>query len=169
MEQKYTYTTVEQEVRQLWEREKIFAYDNSKKPTFSIDTPPPTVSGSIHVGHVFSYTQTDIIARFNRMKELNVFYPFGFDDNGLATERFVEKKRAVNAFSLGRSAFIKLCLEETELAEHQFKELWQAVGLSVDWTLWYSTIAPNVRKISQESFILLYNKGLVYRKSEPAL
>lgn len=169
MEPKYTHATVEQEVRELWEREQVFAYDNTKKPIFSIDTPPPTVSGSIHVGHVLSYTQTDIIARFNRMKGFNVFYPFGYDDNGLATERFVEKKRAVSAFNMGRTEFIKLCLQETALAEHQFKEIWQAVGLSVDWNLSYSTIAPNIRKLSQESFILLYNKGLIYRKNEPAL
>lgn len=169
MEQKYNHASAELEVRTLWEKERIFAHEQNDKPVYSIDTPPPTVSGTIHIGHIFSYTQTDIIARFNRLKGYEVFYPFGFDDNGLPTERFVEKKRSVSAFSMGRPAFIKLCLEETHLVELQFKALWQAIGLSVDWELWYSTIAPNVRKISQESFIDLYNKGYVYRKNEPAL
>ncbi len=170
MEPKYTYAIAEQEVRELWERELVFSYDAAaKKTVFRIDTPPPTVSGSIHVGHIFSYTQTDILARFNRMRGYEIFYPFGFDDNGLPTERFVEKKLSVSAFSMGRSAFIKLCLQETEQVEQAFKAIWQTVGLSVDWSLWYSTIAPNVRKISQESFIRLYEKNLIYRKNEPAL
>jgi valyl-tRNA synthetase len=93
----------------------------------------------------------------------------GFDDNGLATERFIEKKCGVTSYKLGRSAFIELCLKETHEVEQQFQELWKSIGLSVDWSLLYSTISPKARKISQESFIRLYNKGHVYRRNEPAL
>ncbi|HBR70704.1 TPA: valine--tRNA ligase [Candidatus Dependentiae bacterium] len=169
MDKTYTYQTAEQEIKELWEKEKIYTFNPDGKKIFSIDTPPPTVSGSLHLGHIFSYTHADIIARFNRMKGFEVFYPFGFDDNGLPTERYVEKKRKVSPFGVGRSEFIKICLEETAEAEQKFKNLWQAVGLSVDWKLWYSTISTNVRKISQESFIKLYEKGFIYRKNEPAL
>lgn len=165
----YQYQIVEQTVKQLWEQEKVFSFNPENKKIFSIDTPPPTVSGTLHVGHIFSYTQTDIIARFKRMQGYEVLYPFGFDDNGLATERFVEKKRGISPFVVGRAAFVQLCLEETALAEEQFKQLWQSVGLSVDWQLWYSTISPRVRALSQESFITLYNKGYIYRRNEPAL
>jgi len=169
MEKKYNYQIEEKEIKNLWEQEKTYAFNPENKKVFSIDTPPPTISGKLHVGHIFSYTHTDIAARFNRMKGYEVLYPFGFDDNGLPTERYVEKKRKVSPFGVGRSEFIKICLEETQEAEKQFQDLWQTVGLSVDWKLWYSTISKNVRKISQESFIRLYKKGYVYRKNEPAL
>ena len=170
MDKKYIYQNAEQEIKKLWEEEKVYTFNPTvDKKVFSIDTPPPTISGALHVGHIFSYTHADIIARFNRMKGHEVFYPFGFDDNGLPTERFVEKKRKVSPFGVGRSEFIKICLEETAEAEKKFKDLWQSIGLSVDWNLWYSTISKNVRKISQESFIKLYEKGYVYRKNEPAL
>ena len=169
MEDKYNFLKTEEPIKKLWENEKTFVFNTEKKPVFSIDTPPPTVSGSLHIGHIFSYTQADIIARFARMSGYEVFYPFGFDDNGLATERFVEKKRGVSPFTIGQNAFIKACLEETYIAEQQFKDLWQSVGLSVDWNHWYSTISQPVRKISQESFVRLYHAEHVYRKQEPAL
>ena len=103
------------------------------------------------------------------MSGYSVFYPFGFDDNGLPTERFVEKKLDIHAHSMKRSDFIAICLQETVAVEHTFKELWQHMGLSVDWNLDYSTISRQARKISQESFIRLYKKGYIYRKYEPAL
>ena len=90
---------------------------NNPGPLFSIDTPPPTVSGNLHIGHIFSYTQTDILARFARMSGNSVFYPFGFDDNGLPTERYVEKKLDISAHKMSRSEFIKLCLKETHEVE----------------------------------------------------
>lgn len=169
MEQKYNHLVAEQEQRTYWQARDIYAHVHDQKPRFSIDTPPPTVSGSLHIGHIFSYTQTDIIARYKRMSGHAVFYPFGFDDNGLPTERFVEKKRSIVAHNLKRSEFIDLCLQETHVVEEQFKDLWQRVGLSVNWDHCYSTISPLARKISQESFIRLYKKGFVYRKNEPAL
>ncbi|MEX0672149.1 MAG: valine--tRNA ligase [Candidatus Babeliales bacterium] len=169
METRYDHQQAELAAQKKWEQEKTYAYNPASGPTYSVDTPPPTVSGSLHIGHIFSYTQTDIIARFKRMQGSAVFYPFGFDDNGLPTERFVEQKRDIKAHELTRSEFIRVCLEETHAVEQEFKVLWQRMGLSVDWNAWYSTISESSRKISQESFILLYKKGFIYRKYEPAL
>lgn len=169
MEKRYDHKKAEPATQQLWEEQQSYKAEHNPGPLFSIDTPPPTVSGSLHVGHIFSYTQTDICARYKRMSGKSVFYPMGFDDNGLPTERYVEKKRGISSFKLGRAEFIKQCLEETALAAQEFKKLWQAMGLSVDWSKQYSTISPEVQKISQESFIRLYNKGFIYRKHEPAL
>ncbi len=169
MEKQYDHKKYESELQQLWQEQKTYSIQDTNKERYSIDTPPPTVSGALHIGHIFSYTQTDIIARYKRMSGFSVFYPFGFDDNGLATERFVEKKRDITAHSMKRSEFIELCLQETQEVEEQFKQLWQQMGLSVDWDLCYSTISDVARKISQESFIRLYKKGYVYRKHEPAL
>lgn len=159
----------ELQTRNLWQEQRTYSQDNNDGPLYSIDTPPPTVSGNLHIGHIFSYTHTDIIARYKRMQGFSIFYPFGFDDNGLPTERYVEKKRDVQAYQMARSAFISICLEETKLAAKTFKTLWQKIGLSVDWDFAYSTISDDVRRLSQLSFIELYNKGYVYRKAEPAL
>lgn len=172
MEKKYDHQVTETQVRLLWQQEKTYATPGLRSlggVGYSIDTPPPTVSGSLHIGHIFSYTQTDIIARYKRLQGFAIFYPFGFDDNGLPTERYVEKKKGVTAGQLGRSAFIKLCLSETQDVEAQFKELWQRMGLSVDWSQCYATIDERTRRISQASFIKLYEKGFIYRKEEPAL
>lgn len=169
MEKQYDHHLHEQKAQQLWLEHHTYAAKNNPGQLYSIDTPPPTVSGSLHIGHIFSYTHTDIMARYKRMSGFSVFYPFGFDDNGLPTERFVEKKLDIQAHSMKRSEFINVCLQETVAVEQTFKELWQRMGLSVDWSLEYSTISQQSRKISQESFILLYKKGFVYRKYEPAL
>lgn len=170
MDKKYEAQSQEQRIQAFWETNKTFHLTkNSDKELFSIDTPPPTVSGSLHIGHIFSYTQTDIIARFKRLCDFNVFYPFGFDDNGLATERFVEKKHKVNGHAMGRAPFIKLCLEESHESEKQFEALWKKMGISADWTQTYSTISPLAQKISQQSFIDLYKKGAIYRKEDAAL
>ncbi|BDC35239.1 hypothetical protein Noda2021_11970 [Candidatus Dependentiae bacterium Noda2021] len=169
MEKQYNHQTTEKQLQELWQSQQLYAAENNAGPLYSIDTPPPTVSGNLHIGHVFSYTQTDIVARYKRMNGFSVFYPFGFDDNGLATERFVEKKLNISAHRMARSEFIKLCLQASHDAEGEFKQLWQSIGLSVDWTKSYSTISPLVRKLSQLSFIDLYEKGFVYRKNEPAL
>jgi valyl-tRNA synthetase len=169
MDKKYDHSQAEKQLQAQWEGERTYAHEHNPGPLYSVDTPPPTVSGSLHIGHLFSYTQTDIIARYKRMGGYSVFYPFGFDDNGLATERFVEKERGIRAHDLSRSDFINVCLEETAKAEGAFKDLWQRMGLSADWNAEYSTISPSVRRISQASFIDLYNKDYVYRKQEPAL
>lgn len=160
----------ERVIRKLWQEELTYKFDEkSLCPIYSIDTPPPTISGSLHIGHIFSYTQTDVIARYKRLKGFNVLYPFGFDDNGLPTERFVEKKRGVSVNTLGREAFIAICLEETKEARETFTNLWKMIGLSVDWKKCYSTISEETQKISQKYFIELYKKGYIYKKKEPAL
>ena len=170
MEKRYNSTEQEQRIRLMWKQEHTYHITPDKSaPLFSIDTPPPTVSGSLHIGHIFSYTQTDIIARYKRMSGYAVFYPFGFDDNGLPTERYVEKQCKVVAHKMERSAFIALCLEQTKQVEQLFMSLWQRIGLSVDWNSCYSTISAPIRKLSQESFIRLYRQGHIYRKYEPAL
>ena len=169
MEKKYDHLTSEAAAQKLWEQQNIYSAENNPGPLYSIDTPPPTVSGSLHIGHIFSYTQTDIIARYARMQGNSVFYPFGFDDNGLPTEKYVEKKLDVRAHEMKRSEFIELCLQETVEVEKQFETLWRRIGLSVDWKACYSTIDERSRYISQLSFISLYKKGNIYRKDEPAL
>lgn len=169
MEKKYDHGAAEAQMQQLWTQEKTYAYRNTGAPVYSIDTPPPTVSGALHIGHIFSYTQTDIIARYKRLCGFSIFYPFGFDDNGLPTERFVEKKTGIVGHQVGRSEFIKLCLAETVEVEKKFEDLWKRIGLSVDWTKCYSTIDEMSRRISQASFLELYTKGYVYRRDEPAL
>lgn len=169
MEKQYNHQDAQHAAQAKWQAEKTYKAENNPGPLYSIDTPPPTVSGNLHIGHIFSYTQTDIIARYKRMDGNSVFYPFGFDDNGLPTERYVEKKLGISAHKLSRTEFINLCLKETHDVEQQFKELWQRMGLSVDWDYCYSTISESTRKISQESFIRLFKKGYIYRKQEPAL
>jgi len=176
-EKLYDHKKFELEAQTLWENEKIHHFSpaspdqasNPKKEIFSIDTPPPTVSGTLHIGHIFSYTHADVIARYKRMKGYNVFYPMGFDDNGLPTERYVEKKNSTKAHLMKRSEFIALCLKETHDIEKLFESLWRSIGLSVDWNKVYSTISPKAQRISQYSFIELFKKNLVYRKEEPSL
>lgn len=169
MENRYLHQTYDQQMRQLWQDQQTYRQTNPAFTTYTIDTPPPTVSGSLHIGHIFSYTQTDIIARYKRMTGHNVFYPFGFDCNGLATERFVEKKHNTNVSKIGREKFIDLCLSTTEEMKIKFVQLWQTIGLSAELEKTYSTIAPDVQKISQESFIDLVKKDFAYIKNEPAL
>jgi len=169
MEKRYNYSEFEKKIQEFWQKNKTYIAQNNPGPLYSIDTPPPTISGTLHIGHLFSYTQTDIIARYKRMEGNSVFYPFGFDDNGLPTERYVEKRLKISAHKLGRAEFIKKCLEVTKDIEEDFKEIWKQIGLSVDWSICYSTISDEVRKLSQESFIQLYKKGHVYRKLEPSL
>lgn len=169
MEQKYDYKSKEKQIQSWWQEQAIYTIQKDvQKPLFSIDTPPPTVSGNLHIGHIFSYTQTDIIARYQRLSGFNVFYPFGFDDNGLPTERYVEKTHEVSSYKLGRAAFTQLCLQETKKVEHTFVELWQSMGLSADFKAPYSTISTTTRALSQASFINLYKKGYIYRAYEPA-
>jgi valyl-tRNA synthetase len=186
---------VESRLHERWDRLGVYAHDpsRSRDETFVIDTPPPTVSGSLHVGHVFSYTQTDVIARYQRMKGLNVFYPMGWDDNGLPTERRVQNHfhvrcdpRAPHEPGLrlepatpaqlktpprlvSRPNFIDLCLELTRQDEEAFKRLWRRIGLSVDWSLEYSTIDARCRHLAQLSFYDLHAKGHVYSVEAPTM
>jgi valyl-tRNA synthetase len=178
-----------------WQRAGVYDYDPAKprEETFVIDTPPPTASGSLHVGHVFSYTQTDVIARYQRMRGRNVFYPLGWDDNGLPTERRVQdlyhvrcdptlpydagleieeasaKVRKGRHRIVSRPNFIELCHRVTEKDEVAFKELWTRVGLSVDWSTEYATIDDRCRAVAQRSFLDLLEKGHVYTTFAPTM
>lgn len=165
---KYNAKEVEPKIREFWEKNKIFKFDEStSKVVFSIDTPPPTISGKMHIGHAFSYTQTDFIARYKRMKGFEVFYPFGTDDNGLATEKLVQKEKKVNLRNIERDQAINICLDFLKEERPVFIQDFKNIGLSCDFNIKYSTIDDNSRKISQKTFLNLYKKGLVKQKEGP--
>ncbi len=170
MERNYDFKLAEKDMQRLWKENNVYRFDEqSGREIYSIDTPPPTVSGSLHIGHIFSYTQAEMIARFRRMRGYNVFYPFGFDDNGLPTERLVEREEGVYAKDLPRSEFIEKCKGTAAKYVEEFKELWQSLGFSVDWSLQYETVGPMAQRISQKSFIELYKAGKAYMKESPVL
>lgn len=170
MDQKYDFQKTEKNLEKFWAEQEIYKYQNGKeRKIFSIDTPPPTVSGNLHIGHVFSYTQAEMIARFKRMQGYDVFYPFGFDDNGLPTERLVEKDKGVHANTLPRSEFRAKCISTITKYEDEFQNLWKRLGFSVDWNLQYQTISDLSQKISQKSFIELAKSGKAYMKESPVL
>ncbi len=176
-----------------WQRDGTYHYDPSRprEETFVVDTPPPTVSGSLHVGHIFSYTQTDVVVRYQRMLGKNIFYPLGWDDNGLPTERRVEnyyhvrcdprlpyeaglevgeanaKRRKERPRGISRQNFIELCEELTAKDETAFRELWSRAGLSVDWRQEYQTIDEHCRRTAQRSFLDLHAKGHVFLAEAP--
>lgn len=167
----YNFTENEKKWQQIWQEKQIYAYNPNvaKEETYVIDTPPPTVSGQLHIGHVYSYTQTDFIVRLQRMMGKNIFYPMGFDDNGLPTERLVEKQQQIKAYNMDRSEFIQICEEVVESEEEKFRNLFNQIALSVDWSLEYQTISPLSRKISQMSFLDLVQKEEIYRANQPIL
>ncbi|TLP63692.1 valine--tRNA ligase [Microbispora triticiradicis] len=175
-----------------WEADGTYRFDRSRgrDEIYSIDTPPPTVSGSLHVGHVFSYTHTDTIARYQRMRGREVFYPMGWDDNGLPTERRVqnhfgvrcdpsvpydpdftppEKPDAKRQAPISRRNFIELCERLTAEDEKAFEELWRRLGLSVDWSLTYATIDAGARAASQRAFLRNLARGEAYVAEAPTL
>ncbi len=174
-----------------WDDERVYHFNRSasRAEVYSIDTPPPTVSGSLHIGHVFSYTHADLIARFQRMSGKEVFYPMGWDDNGLPTERRVENYFGVRCdpslpydpdfevpaspaeakVSISRKNFVELCQRLTATDEEVFKNLWRHLGISVDWTLEYSTISPHSQAISQRAFLEMLERGEVYSSVAPTL
>jgi valyl-tRNA synthetase len=177
---------------QIWEEQGTYRFDRTKTrdQIFSIDTPPPTVSGSLHVGHVFSYTHTDCIARYQRMAGREVFYPMGWDDNGLPTERRVqnyfgvrcdpslpydadftppEKPDAKRQLPISRRNFIDLCLQLSAEDEKAFEALWRTLGLSVDWSLIYQTISDDSRAVAQRAFLRNVSRGEAYQSEAPGL
>jgi valyl-tRNA synthetase len=167
---KYKFQEVETKLQQSWEAEGLYRFDpKAEGEVFSIDTPPPTVSGSLHIGHLFSYTQAEMIARYKRLRGYNVFYPMGFDDNGLPTERLVERENEVVGSKMERQDFVDLCLKATEHYGKEFKGFFQSLGFSFDWDLCYSTISPLAQRISQRSFIDLYKKGKIDKRLAPTL
>jgi valyl-tRNA synthetase len=177
---------------EVWEREGTYRFDRCapRERVYSIDTPPPTVSGSLHVGHVFSFTHTDTVARYQRMRGKEVFYPMGWDDNGLPTERRVQNHYGVRCdpsvpynpdfvapvdpsekepVAVSRPNFVQLCLTLTESDEQAFEALWRTLGLSVDWSMTYTTIGPLAQRVSQRSFLGLLARGQAYQLEAPTL
>ena len=189
---KYKHSEQEAKWRQTWKDNGVFSWDPNRprEETFVVDTPPPTVSGSLHIGHVFSYTHQDLLARYQRMKGKNLCYPMGWDDNGLPTERRVqnlfkiqcnphlpydpewkaEKKGAKQPVQeVSRRNFIEACGIVTAEDEAAFEDLWRSLGLSIDWDLQYATIDEHCRKISQASFLEMVEKGYAYSIEAPTM
>ncbi|MEV5497162.1 valine--tRNA ligase [Nonomuraea fuscirosea] len=191
MPQKPTLDGLEQVWVARWEEEGTYRFDRSRprEQVYAIDTPPPTVSGSLHVGHVFSFTHTDIMARYQRMIGKAVFYPIGWDDNGLPTERRVQNVYGVRCdpslpydpgftppdkpgkrdISISRRNFVELCQQLTAIDEQAFEEVWRRVGLSVDWSLLYTTISDESRAVSQRAFLRNLLRGEAYLAEAPTL
>ena len=168
---KYNPKESEPKWQKFWETKKIFEFDikDNKKEVYSVDTPPPTISGNMHIGHAFSFSQQDFIVRYQRMKGKNVFYPFGTDDNGLATEKLVQKNKKVNLRKIPREEAIRICLEYLEEERPKFIQDWKNIGMSCDFNIKYSTIDDHSRKTSQKTFLELIKKGLAYRKEGPIM
>jgi valyl-tRNA synthetase len=191
--EKPTLEGLEQRWAEVWEADGIYRFDRTKSrdEVYAIDTPPPTVSGSLHVGHVFSYTHTDLIARYQRMQGREVFYPMGFDDNGLPTERRVQNYYGVRCDPslpyvadfvppgeggsakdqqpISRRNFIELCVRLTGEDEKAFEGLWRRLGLSVDWGCAYTTIEPRSRAVAQRAFLRNVERGEAYQAEAPTL
>lgn len=169
LDKKYNSLEKEEKWLNYWKENKIYEFKPDQRKVYSIDTPPPTVNGKIHIGHIFSYSQAEMIARYKRISGYNVFYPFGFDDNGLPSERLVEKEQGKKAHEIGRENFSKLCYEITDKYEAEFQDLFSKLGVSTDWSMHYKTVSPSTIKISQNSFLDLIEKGHCYHKESPAL
>lgn len=169
LDKKYVALEKEEKWLNYWKDNNVYEFKPDNREVYSIDTPPPTVNGKIHIGHIFSYSQAEMIARYKRLRGYNIFYPFGFDDNGLPSERLVEKEQGKKAHEIGREAFSKLCYETTDKYESEFKDLFSKLGVSTDWSIAYKTVSPSTIKISQLSFLDLIEKGHCYHKESPAL
>ncbi|MHA1540929.1 MAG: valine--tRNA ligase [Alphaproteobacteria bacterium] len=165
----FNHIEVEKKIKRFWKENDFYSFQkNSNKEIFSVDTPPPYTSAlHLHVGHMMSYSHPDAIIRYQRMKGKNVFYPMGYDDNGLPTERYVEQTHKVNKKTISPQDFRELCLEETSRCRVNYEKIWQTLGLSIDWNLQYSTIDDTSSHASQMSFIDLYEKGKIYRNDDP--
>ncbi|BDO41813.1 valine--tRNA ligase [Cellulomonas sp. NTE-D12] len=189
---------VEERWDEAWSQQGLYAFDRTaaREQVYSIDTPPPTVSGSLHVGHVFSYTHTDVVARYRRMRGAEVFYPMGWDDNGLPTERRVQNYYGVRCdpslpyvegfepphqgtdgkavkpadqVPVSRRNFIELCVRLSAEDEQQFEALWRRLGLSVDWSRTYQTIGEQARAVAQAAFLRNLARGEAYQAEAPGL
>src|SRR4029450_3272258 len=189
--EKPTLDGLEETWSRRWDEEGTYAFDRTKTrdEVYSIDTPPPTVSGELHVGHVFSYTHTDTVARYQRMRGREVFYPMGWDDNGLPTERRVQNyfgvrcdpsmhydpdfeppaKPGKEQIPISRRNFVELCMRLTAEDEGEVEKLWRRVGLSVDWSNVYRTISETSRATAQRAFLHNLARGEAYAQEAPTL
>lgn len=169
LEGKYNFKEVEEKWQKYWQEKGIYKYDeNSAKETFSIDTPPPTVSGELHIGHIFGFGQADMYARYQRMLGKNLYYPLGFDNNGLPTELLVEKKKNIRAYSVPREEFTKIALDLVGEYNQSYRDMMVHTGMSCDLSLGYNTIDDRSQKTSQKSFIELAKRGIAYRENKPS-
>lgn len=188
---KYKHKELETTWKEQWRADEVYSWDPAqpRENTFVVDSPPPTVSGSLHIGHVFSYTHQDLLARYQRMKGKNICYPMGWDDNGLPTERRVqnlfrikcdpsvpydpsfkpERRTKGDIQDISRQNFIEACAQVTHEDEAAFEDLWRTLGLSIDWGLQYATIDEHCRKISQNSFLEMVEKGYAYSTEAPTM
>ena len=166
---KFDFNACEKKWMNYWEENNIYQADFKNKKIFSVDTPPPTVSGEMHIGHAFSYSQQDFIVRFNRMLQGSAYYPFGTDDNGLPTERLVEKLNKVKSKDMTRSEFIRLCQKTLKEITPKFTQDWKNLGISCDYKKTYSTIDKKTQKLSQKYFLNLLKKKIAYKKQFPTL
>lgn len=193
LDDKFNPTEIENRSIRFWEENSVYAFDKtaSRDNTFVVDTPPPTVSGSLHIGHIFSYTQTDVMVRYNRMKGKSIFYPIGWDDNGLPTERRVQNyyniacnpsipydkdfkpvhnpKNEGQRQEVSRQNFIEACEELTAVDEKAFEDIFHHIGHSYDWSLKYTTIGPKAIKEAQKSFLDLIDKGMARSVEAPTM
>jgi valyl-tRNA synthetase len=163
---------IEEKWRKYWEKQKIYKFNpKSKKKIYSIDTPPPYASaGHLHVGHALHYTQFEMVARIMRLFGFEVYFPPGFDDNGLPTEKYVEEKLGISKAKTTRAKFRKICLEESKKVEKLYSEnVFKRLGHSYDWDLLYTTISPEAQRVAQTAFLKLIKKGDCYRKEEPVI
>lgn len=171
----YDHVATEPQWVRRWEELGIHRYNPDSAAakagkTFAIDTPPPYVSAAhLHTGHAMSYSQAEFVVRYRRMRGYEIFYPMGFDDNGLPTERYVEQKYKINKGKVSRKEFIDLCLKETRDGAAVYETLWRSLGLSVDWRMTYSTIQPRAVRHAQLSFLDLVQKNRLQRRADPIL
>ena len=169
LEGKYNFKEREKHWQDYWTDHKVYEFKkDSKRPTFSIDTPPPTVSGELHIGHISGFSQADMMARYHRMLGKNLYYPLGFDNNGLPTELLVEKKKNIRAHTLPREEFTKIALDLVGTYNQNYRETMTKIGMSCDLSLGYNTIDEKSQKTSQKSFIELVKKGHAYRDDKPS-
>ena len=172
LEKKPDFKAIEKKWQKWWYKNKIYKFDpKSNKKIYSIDTPPVYASaGHLHVGHALHYTQFEFFARYFRMAGYNVYFPPCYDDNGLPTEKYVEEKYKITKATIDKKKFRQLCLKESKIVEDAYTErVYKALGHSYDWDLLYTTISPEAQKVSQTSFIELYNQGNAYQAEEPTL
>lgn len=166
---KYNFKETEKKWQTYWQEKGIYKYGKKdNRPTFSIDTPPPTVSGELHIGHIFGFSQADMYARYQRMLGKNVFYPLGFDNNGLPTELLVEKKKNIRAHTLPREEFTNIALDLVKDYNQSYRDMMTNTGMSCDLDLGYNTIDTRSQKTSQKSFIQLAKNGHAYRDDKPS-
>ena len=165
----YDPEAIEPTWQDQWVTDETYAYDGDADTRFSIDTPPPTVSGDLHMGHLYQFTLQDFVARFRRMREDTVYFPFGYDDNGIASERLTERELDIRHQEFERRAFQEKCREVCTKYENAFTDDVQSLAISVDWNNTYKTIEPRVQRISQLSFLDLYEQGREYRQRAPTI